>query len=103
MMFLYLAGLLVALACLGLIDWRYKLAFFSDARRTAATLGITIALFVVWDILGINLGIFYHGGSAYTLPVRLLPEFPIEELFFLFLLTYVALIVYRFVQKRSDA
>lgn len=102
-MFLYLAGLLVSIAGLFVIDWRYKLAFFSDARRTAATLGIAIALFVVWDILGINQGIFFHGGSPFSLPFRLLPEFPLEELFFLFLLTYVALIVYRFIEKRGQS
>lgn len=103
MMFFYLIGLITAIVCLGLIDWRYKLAFFFDAKRTAVTLSMAIALFVVWDILGINQGIFFHGGSAYTLPVRLLPEFPIEELFFLLLLTYVALIIYRFVQVRVKA
>lgn len=100
MIFFYLLGLVIAISGLLFIDYRYKLAFFFDAKRTTATLGLAIALFIIWDILGINLGIFYHGGSSFTLPFRLLPEFPIEELFFLFLLTYVALIIYRFVEKR---
>lgn len=100
MMWLYLAGLLTAIGCLALIDRRFKLAFFHDARRTTITLICAIGLFVVWDVLGIFLGIFFHGGSAVTLPYRLLPEFPIEELFFLLLLTYVALLVYRFTEER---
>jgi len=101
MQWLYLAGLLVAIACLVLVDRKFGLAFFYDARRTATTLAIAIWLFVVWDIFGIQLGIFFHGGSDYTLPARIIPEFPIEELFFLFLLTYVALLIYRFVEKRN--
>ena len=98
MEWLYLLGLTIAISGLGLIDRAYKLAFFHDFKRTAATLGIAIALFAVWDILGINLGIFFHAGSEFTLPLRLIPEFPLEELFFLMLLTYVSLIVYRYVQ-----
>jgi len=101
MQWLYLVGLLVAIGCLVLVDFKFKLAFFHDLKRTASTLLIAIWLFIAWDIFGIRLGIFFHGGSDYTLPFRIVPEFPIEELFFLFLLTYVSLLVYRFVEKRS--
>lgn len=51
-------------------------------------------MFIIWDILGIALGIFFHGDSPYSLPFRIAPEFPIEELFFLYLLTYTTLVVY---------
>lgn len=101
MAWVYLIGLTFAISCLTLIDWRYKLAWFWQSRRTAITLAAAIGMFVVWDVLGIQLGIFFHGGSPYALPYRLAPEFPIEELFFLYLLIYVALLVYRFVQKRE--
>jgi lycopene cyclase domain-containing protein len=80
--------------------WRYKLAFFNRPRRTALTVGIAMVVFIIWDLLGIHLNIFFHGGSQYTLPIRIAPEFPIEELFFLFLLSYVTLIFYRFLQTR---
>jgi len=95
----YLIGLCAAILCLGLIDWRYKLAFFHDAKRTGLTLAVAIGLFIVWDILGIRLGIFFSGPSSLVLPFRLAPEFPVEEIFFLFLLTYVTLIVYRFLTR----
>jgi len=100
MQFIYLSALIVILGCLTLIDYRYKLAFFHNAKRAGFTLAIAVWLFVVWDIFGIKLSIFFHGGSALTLPIRIIPEFPIEELFFLTLLTYSALIIYRFVQER---
>lgn len=101
MQWLYLICLIIATGCLVLIDRKWKLAFFYDVRRTAVTLGMAIWLFAVWDIFGITAGIFFHGGSAFTLPFRIIPEFPIEELFFLFLLTYITLLIYRFVEKRQ--
>lgn len=93
--FTYLIGLLVGIIGMAIIDWRYKLAFWRDRRRTIITLAICIAVFIVWDLLGIALGIFFHGGSDLTLPIRLLPEFPIEELFFLLLLCYCTLVIYQ--------
>lgn len=98
----YLVSLVLVIACLVLVDWRFKLAFFYRAGRTAQTLAIAVWLFITWDILGIALDIFSHGDSIYALPYRIVPEFPIEELFFLFLLTYVALLLYRFFSKRSE-
>ena len=91
----YLLALCVSIGGLVLLDWRYKLAFWHDARRTALTVGIAMAVFIVWDLIGIGLGIFFKGHGAYMLPVELLPEFPIEELFFLFLLCYVTLLIFR--------
>lgn len=98
-MWLYLGGLVFSLAGLATLDWRHKLAFWYDARRSFYTIASVVLIFVVWDLLGISLGIFYHGGSTLTLPVRLAPEFPIEELFFLALLCYVTLLLYRAVKR----
>ena len=98
----YLIGLITAIIALVIVDYTFKLAFFHDRKRTALTLSLSVWLFVVWDIFGIKFGIFYHGDSPYTLPARIIPEFPVEELFFLFLLTYVALLIYRFVEKKRS-
>ena len=98
MQWFYLLGLLIGIGGLIVIDWRWKLAFWQNAKRTAATLLTAIAVFVLWDFFGIFLGIFFHGGSEYSLPFRLAPEFPIEEIVFLFLLSYSALIIYHGVQ-----
>ena len=98
MQWFYLIGLLIGITGLLIIDRRWKLAFWLDAKRTIATLGTAIAVFVLWDFLGIFLGIFYHGESKFSLPYTLAPEFPIEEIVFLFLLSYSALIIYQGVQ-----
>ena len=99
-MWFYLLGLCISIGGLALLDHRYKLAFWHNARQTGWTIGTAVAIFIIWDILGIVLGIFYHGGSPWTLPLRLLPEFPIEELFFLTLLCYVTLLLYRGLERK---
>ena len=78
------------------LDKRYKLALFYNMRRTLVTVGIAVALFIVWDVFGIALGIFFSGESAYMSGIYLAPEFPIEELGFLAFLSYFTLVMYRF-------
>lgn len=99
-MWLYLLSLIIAIGCMLLIDRRFKLAFWYDAKRTALTVGTAVVLFILWDILGVSLGIFFDGTSPFLLPFRLFPHFPIEEIFFLFLLSYLTLILYRGVHLR---
>jgi len=94
----YLIALLFSLLGLGSIDWRHKLAFFSDARRTVYVLTIALVFFVLWDLAGIRLGIFRSGHSAWMSGFYLAPQFPVEELFFLFLLNYLALLIFRGMQ-----
>ena len=94
MMWAYLAGLLVGIGGMAILDWRFKLAFWRNAPQTWAIVLLTMALFLVWDFLGIWLGIFIGGTSHYQLPFSLAPHFPLEELFFLFLLAYCTLVIY---------
>jgi len=97
--FLYLGGLLVSLFGMVIIDRKYSLAFFKDKRRALITVFVAVAVFIVWDVLGIALGIFFAGDSPYMSGLFLAPEFPIEELFFLTFLSYFTLIVYRTTEK----
>lgn len=90
----YLTGILVGIIGMAIIDWRYKLAFWRNRRRTVMTVLVAMAIFAVWDALGIMLGVFQHGGSRYSLPFTIAPEFPVEELFFLCLLCYCTLVIY---------
>lgn len=91
----YTAALAVAWIGMLLIDRRFLLAFWYDRRRTWLTLAISGALFVIWDILGIVLRIFRHGGSPYDTGILIAPEFPIEELLFLAFFMYCTLVVVR--------
>jgi lycopene cyclase domain-containing protein len=86
----YLVVLLFSIAGLVLLDRRYKLVFWRDRTRALWALAVFMVLFVGWDVAGIMLGIFWHGGSIYALPYLLAPEFPYEELLFLGLLFYTS-------------
>jgi lycopene cyclase domain-containing protein len=81
------------------IDVRYRLAFWHDAVKTAKVIVVAMGAFIAWDIIGIRLGIFYKGTSTFMLPFVIAPEFPLEELFFLFLLTYVTLLIHLGAQR----
>ncbi|THG29507.1 lycopene cyclase domain-containing protein [Naasia lichenicola] len=88
---LYLLALLVSLSGMVVLDRRFALFFWRDARRAATVLGAGLVLFVLWDITGIATGVFFRGESAITTGVLLGPEFPLEEIFFLLLLCYSAI------------
>ncbi|MDH2443671.1 lycopene cyclase domain-containing protein [Amnibacterium sp. CER49] len=88
---LYLAALAVSSAGLLALDARLRLAVFRFPRRAAVVLAIAIAGFLAWDLAGIALGIFFEGNRALLVGVDLAPELPLEEVFFLLLLTLTAL------------
>lgn len=96
----YLVALLVSIAGLGLLDRRYRVAVFAQPRRALATVGIGVAVFLAWDIAGVGLGIFFRGGGGYMTGVQLAPEIPLEELFFLILLNYQTLLLWRAMTRR---
>lgn len=101
MSWLYLGAILFSTFGMAMLDRRFGLAFWKDARRAAIAIAVGVGLFIVWDIFGIALGIFFSGHSAFMSGIYLAPEFPIEELFFLIFLCYFTLIVYRLAEKRS--
>lgn len=98
--FLYLGAILFSLFGMVLLDRRFKLAFFYDTRRSFFTILIGLIVFIVWDVFGIVLGIFFHGKSPFDTGLLLAPNFPIEELFFLTFLCYYTLILYRLLEKK---
>ena len=91
---LYLAALLVALTGMVMLDRRFRLFFWPDARRAAVVLAAGLVFFVTWDLLGIGLGIFFRGETAFMTGLQVAPELPVEELFFLTLLVYVTMNLY---------
>lgn len=95
MQYAYLAVILFSMMGMVVLDWRYRLALFHDARRALIAVALGVVVFIVWDILGIALGIFFSGQSEYMSGIYIGPEFPIEELAFLTFLCYFTLVVYR--------
>ena len=99
MIFLYLVALLVSLAGLAVLDRRFRLAFWADARRAVLAVGIGVLGFLLWDLAGLGLGIFARGGSPHMTGILLAPELPLEEAFFLALLCYTALLTWRGLER----
>ena len=97
----YLAGLLVSLAGLTALDARYRIAVFDRPRAALSTLALAVLFFLLWDVAGVALGIFFIGDSPYLSGVVLAPEVPLEELFFLVLLTYQTLLLWRWLDRRQ--
>lgn len=95
MSFVYLLALLGAVLGTGALDARHKLALFGGAPwRTLIIVGVGVAFFVTWDVVGISEGVFFRGSGPWMTGVLLGPELPLEELFFLVLLCYSTLVAY---------
>jgi lycopene cyclase domain-containing protein len=99
---LYLLLLVSTLGCLGLIDHRYQLVFFCNWRRALAVFAWGLPFFIVWDVAGIWLGIFFTGTTPYLTGVRLAPNFPVEEILFLCVLLYTPLIISQYYGTRKQ-
>jgi lycopene cyclase domain-containing protein len=97
---LYLGLLLVGLAGMTTIDYRHKLALFLDAIRAALSIGVCVVFFLIWDIAGIGLGVFFEGQNNLLIGLDLAPNLPVEELLFLTLLCYTALVFYQAFGRR---
>ena len=94
MSFAYLAALLVSIAGVGMLDHRFRLFFFDRPARAAVVLVVGVGFFVLWDLVGVGLGIFFRGPTSYMTGALLAPELPVEELGFLSLLCYLTMTLY---------
>jgi lycopene cyclase domain-containing protein len=101
--FLYLAGLLVSLAGMVVLDRRFRLFFWRSAWRAAIVLAVGLTFFLVWDLQGIRLGIFFRGETSFMTGWQWAPQLPLEEPFFLLLLCYLAMNLYGYVAGRRNA
>jgi lycopene cyclase domain-containing protein len=103
---LYLVALGIALTGMVMLDRRFTLFFWKDARRAAVVLTLGVIFFLAWDVAGISLGIFFRGETSFMTGVQLAHELPVEELFFLIMLCYLTMNAYtaatRFVQRMTQ-
>lgn len=87
----YLAALLVSLSGMVVLDRRFRLFYWVNAKRAAVVHVVGIVFFLVWDLYGIGYGLFFRGETSFMTGIVLAPELPLEELFFLTLLTYMTM------------
>ena len=91
MSLLYLALLVFALGSMVVVDRRFRLFFWRDARRAAIVLVTGTVFFLLWDLAGIALHVFARGASPIATGIVLAPQLPLEELFFLVFLCYLTM------------
>jgi lycopene cyclase domain-containing protein len=91
---LYLIALLTSLCGLVALDYKFKIAFFTDAFAAAVSIITGLGFFLVWDLFGIGNGIFFRGEAPGLTGLMVAPELPLEEIFFLILLCYTTLQVF---------
>ncbi|MFM6971618.1 MAG: lycopene cyclase domain-containing protein [Rhodoluna sp.] len=99
MNFVYLLILGISISGLAVLDFKYKLAI-AKTRRYLCVILISVLFFLVWDVAGISLGIFFRGGSQLQTGILLAPELPLEEIFFLSLLNYSALLLIKAIGRK---
>lgn len=99
----YLGALALSLIGMGLIDFKHKLALFASPIKTLVAVGAPVILLLGIDLIGIALGIFFRGQTAFLSGILLAPELPLEEVFFLTLLCYTTLVVYLWVKRGRQA
>ena len=58
--------------------------------------------FLAWDAVGIATGVFLKGDSPALLGIDLAPHLPLEEIFFLTFLCYLALVVWAGAERVLD-
>ncbi|RFA10670.1 C50 carotenoid epsilon cyclase [Subtercola boreus] len=96
---LYLLALLVALTGMVMLDRRFRLFFWQDARRAAIVLVVGVLFFLAWDLSGITAGIFFRGETSFMTGVLVGPELPLEEVFFLTMLCYLTMNLFEAVSR----
>lgn len=92
--FVYLGLLLTFLGCMLLLDWRYRLFFWRDWLAAVIVTVAGTAFFLIWDVFGIVLGIFFRGDAVVATGVVLGPEMPVEEPIFLVFLVVCTMVIY---------
>ncbi len=100
MSLLYLAALLIALTGMVMLDRRFGLFFWRDRRRAAIVLVAGVLFFLIWDLAGVGLGVFFRGETEFMTGLQIAPEIPVEEVFFLTLLCYLTMNLYGAVARR---
>lgn len=95
MRFTYLAALLLSSAGLVLVDRRWRLLLWHDARRAVIVLVSGVVVLLGADLVGIANGLFFRAPTRVMTGVLLAPELPAEEPVFLAFLCYLTMLLVR--------
>lgn len=99
---IYLGAILFSLAGMMAIDLKYGLALRTAPWRTIGAVLIGTCFFLLWDAVGIVTGVFVKGDSPLFVGVDVAPHLPLEEVFFLVFLSYLAVVLWSVFQRRRS-
>ena len=89
MSWLYLVSIMGSMLCMGLVDQRWKLFLFDRPRVALSAVLVGFVLFLAWDLVAIEIGVYSKGESPVMSGVDVAEELPLEELFFITFLCYI--------------
>ena len=99
----YLLILIILIACIATLDARWRLFVFSQPVPALVTLLAGTGIFLLWDVIAIDQGIFLHRDSPLMTGAMLGDQLPLEEAFFLVFLCYQTMVlVTGFLRWRSS-
>ena len=98
MSFFYLSAILTSILGLALLDYRHSLAF-AKPKKHFLLIAIPVLFFLAWDEVGITLGVFFRGTTPILTGILVYEELPLEEIFFLIVLSYTSLLLLRAFEK----
>jgi len=98
----YLTLLLVSLAGVTALDLRHRLFLGRDPGRALIVLGVGVAFFLLWDLAGIGLGIFFRADGPFATGILLAPELPLEEPVFLLFLCELTMVLVCAAERRLE-
>jgi lycopene cyclase domain-containing protein len=99
---IYLGTLVLGSGCMALMDRRWRLVLWADARRALIVLGVGLVMFLAWDVAALQLSLYHRGESAAMTGLEVAPELPLEEIFFILFLCYLTLVLHRLVHRVLD-
>jgi lycopene cyclase domain-containing protein len=97
--FAYLLALLVPIACMAVVDRRWRLVLWADRRRALVVIALGVCGFLGWDLVAIGQGYYRRGGSSLMTGVEISAHLPLEEVFFVAFLCYFTLVTHQLAQR----
>lgn len=102
MQYYYLIALITSISGLLYADRRYKLMWHHNARQATVCLVVGVIFFLVWDVVGIALGVFATNQAWVSGWHVVTPDLPVEEFLFLTLLCMNIMIGWRLICPRTS-
>ena len=103
MSLLYLLSVVGATTCMGLVDLRWRLFLFDRPRRALLVVAAGVGFFLLWDLVAIRQQMYRRGESPAMTGLEVLPELPVEELFFIGFLSYLTMVLHGLLQALLQA